>query len=418
MVFGMGLVLIGSTGCHSTRRDELSLNDVARSYVRLSVALGEHDPDSLDYYSGAKESVADILHNAPSAVEINREALGLVAVLQAKKEMSERKTYLIQQLRAVACRASYLAGAKTTFDEEIECLFQMKLPRKMPEKKMKQAKEKLSKLLPGRGGLAQRYDAFELEHVVPRTKLKQVMNAAIVACREQTAKYVAIPEDEHFDLEYTSDKPWAGFSRYRGGHKSDIAINTDFPLTVDRVLDLACHETYPGHHMFNMLVDDALVKREKREEFSVQPTYSPQSFLSEGAAVLASEIAFTDAERIKLEKQVLYPMAGLNPETAERYLAVKSRMAELEPAIPIIARRYLSGELEFVRAGEQLEREVLMDHYFETLKYLNEFRSYVVTYTYAPVMLRESYVGEGNEEHWKAYETWVQLRPVSKEWMN
>lgn len=414
----MGLILIGSTSCSSTRRSEPSLDEIAHRYVRLSVALGEHDPDSLDYYSGHKESVADIRRNAPSAREINKAAVGLVAALEAKAETSERKAYLIQQLRAVACRAAYLAGVKTSFDEEIECSFGMKLPREIPEKKMSQARQKLSKLLPGKDELAQRYDVFEAEYIVPRAKLKKVMDAAIAACREQTAKHISIPKDEHFELEYTSDKPWAGFSRYRGDHKSEIAINTDFPLTVDRVLDLACHETYPGHHMFNMLVDDAMVKREKREEFSVQPTYSPQSFVSEGAATLASEIAFTNEERIRLQKNVLYPLAGLKPETAERYLTVKSLMSELEPSVPIIARRYFSGELEFVRAGEQLEREVLMDHYFETLKYMNEFRSYVVTYTYAPAMLRESYADDGDEKRWKAYQTWAQLRPALKTWMN
>lgn len=418
MVSGMGLILIGSTSCSSTRRNELSLDEIAHRYVRLSVALGEHDPDSLDYYSGHKESVADIRRNAPSAREINKAAVELVAALEMKTEASERKAYLIQQLRAVACRASYLAGAKMNFDEEIECSFQMKLPREMPEKKMDQARQKLSVLLPGKGELAQRYDAFEAGYVVPRAKLKQVMDAAIAACREQTASHIVIPKDEHFDLEYTSDKPWAGFSRYRGGHKSEIAINMDFPLTVDRVLDLACHETYPGHHMFNMLVDDMMVKHEKREEYSVQPTYSPQSFKSEGAATLASKIAFTDGQRIRLEKEILYPMAGLKPEKAERYLAVKSLMSELEPAIPIIGRRYLNGEVEFMRTGEQLEREVLMDHYFETLKYMNEFRSYVVTYTYAPVMLRESYADDGDEKRWEAYKTWAQLRPALKTWMN
>jgi hypothetical protein len=170
--------------------------------------------------------------------------------------------------------------------------------------------------------------------------------------------------------------------------------------------------------MFNMLVDDTLVKRDHREEFTAQPTYSPQSFVSEGAATLASEIAFTSRERVRVEKEILFPVAGLKPEGVERYFAIKSLMEELEPAIPLIARRYFSGELEFVRAGEQLEREVLMDHYFETLKYLNEFRSYVVTYTYAPAMLRESYVGAEDDQRWKAYEKWAQFRPAPKTWMN
>lgn len=418
MVSGMGLVLLGTSGCRSTRKEPPNLDEAAHRYVRLSVALGEHDPDSLDYYAGPKNEVADILRNAPSAGEIHKDALQLVAALEAGPQASERKVYLIKQLKAVACRAAYLGGAKTTFDDEIVCSFQMRLPGQLPEEKMRRARTKLAGLLPGSGELAHRYDVFEASYSVPRVKLRQVMDAAITACREQTSKHIAIPKDEHFELEYTSDKPWAGFSRYRGAHRSEVAINTDFPLTVDQVLDLACHETYPGHHMFNMLVDDGLVRGAKREEFTVQPTYSPQSFTSEGAATLASEIAFSDKDRLQLEKEVLYPMAGVKPEGAERYLAVKSQMAELEPAIPIIARRYFSGDLEFVRAGQQLGQEVLMDHYFETLKYLNEFRSYVVTYTYAPGLLRESYAGSDEEGRWKAYESWARLQPALSAWMN
>jgi len=49
----------------------------------------------------------------------------------------------------------------------------------------------------------------------------------------------------------------------------------------------------------------------------------------------------------------------------------------------------MGGEMEFVRAGERLREQVLMEHYFEVLKYLNEYRSYVVTYTVAPDLLRK-----------------------------
>ena len=44
------------------------------------------------------------------------------------------------------------------------------------------------------------------------------------------------------------DLPWSAFTRYEGGFRSRVIVNGGVPLTVDAALDLACHETYPGHH--------------------------------------------------------------------------------------------------------------------------------------------------------------------------
>jgi hypothetical protein len=54
-----------------------------------------------------------------------------------------------------------------------------------------------------------------------------------------------------------------------------------------------------------------------------------------------------------------------------------------------IARDYLDGKLEFVRAAAALEDQALMAHAEATLRYLNEYRSYVVTYTEASDILRK-----------------------------
>ena len=56
-------------------------------------------------------------------------------------------------------------------------------------------------------------------------------------------------------------------------------------------------------------------------------------------------------------------------------------MDQLHPAELAIARDYIDGRLEFARAATALEDQALMGHPEATLQYLNEFRSYVVTYT-------------------------------------
>ena len=38
---------------------------------------------------------------------------------------------------------------------------------------------------------------------------------------------------------------------YQGGYHSLIQANLDLPIAIDRAIDLACHEGYPGHHVYN-----------------------------------------------------------------------------------------------------------------------------------------------------------------------
>jgi hypothetical protein len=185
------------------------------------------------------------------------------------------------------------------------------------------------------------------------------------------------------------DKPWSAFSRYQGGYHSVIQINVDFSLTVDRALQLACHEGYPGHHVFNSLTDQYLTRGQGRHEWFVQPTFSPQSLLAEAAATVAPEIAFPLPARVQFERDVLFAVAGLNPAEAEHYLQVEHSVEALHPAEVSIARDYLDGKLEFVRAAAALEDQALMAHAEATLRYLNEYRSYVATYTEASDILRK-----------------------------
>ncbi|WP_263409937.1 hypothetical protein [Terriglobus tenax] len=421
----MALLLEGCFGHNAPTREAFSLDAAARTYIRLAVALGEHDPDSIDYYVGPADWVADIRKQAPSTSQIHRDATALITSLTHLPADAEpavtRKDFLLRQLHAIACRSAYLAGAHSTFDQEIACSFETKIPEHLEEQTLASVRSRLNELLPGKGPLAARYNAFEAQYAVPVTKLRPTVERAIAGCRQQTQKHVTLPADESIALELTGDKPWVGFSRYQGKHHSQISINADYPVTINSLLDLACHETYPGHHLFNMTVDDSLVQAAHRVEFSVQPSYSPQSFLSEGAATLAGEVAFRDEQRLRFEREELCPLAGLKCKDLERHIQVEELMHQLEPAIPVIVRGYMNGEMEFVRTGEALEKQVLMDHYFETLKYLNEFRSYVVTYTIAPGLLRKALPqGEApadDERRWKVYRNWAQQQPSTYPWV-
>lgn len=394
------------------------LDAAALSYVRLAVALGERDTDSIDFYAGPQNRVADVRNNPPSFSEIAHQANMLSGTLRAIPTHGsvddQRKSYLFDQLTALSCRAAFLSGQHLSFDQETNCFFKTQVPDHIDEEQISSIKKQIDHLVPGPGSLTSRYAKLAKQFVIPNEKLKAVMAGAIQACRTQTSAHVTLPANEKITVAYVGDRPWAGYSLYKGNNTSEITFNTDFPITVDRALDLACHETYPGHHTFNMLRDRQLAST--RVEYTVQPTYSPQSFLSEGAATIASQIAFSPEQRLRVERDTLLPLAGLSPKGLERYLQLESLIDQLHPAIPLIARRYLDGDLEFVRAGQMLEDQSLMGESFETLKYLNRFRSYVVTYTWSPDLLQKQLPSRGSarteQERWNTFLRWVQDDPT------
>ena len=101
--------------------------------------------------------------------------------------------------------------------------------------------------LPGEGPLIERYDAFQqaVRHPArpPRSRCSRRRSRG---CRGRTLTHVALPAGESFTVEYVTDKSWSGYNWYQGNFRSLIQVNTDLPIYIDRAIDLACHEGYPG----------------------------------------------------------------------------------------------------------------------------------------------------------------------------
>ena len=144
-----------------------------------------------------------------------------------------------------------LQGKKLTFDEESKALYDAVAPRN-DAATFAQVLAELEKKLPGPGSLLDRYEAFRSRFVIPRDRLDATFKAAIEACRSRTLEHITLPPGESFTVEYVTNKSWSGYNWYQGQYKSLIQVNTDLPIYVDRAIDLACHEGYPGHHVYNV----------------------------------------------------------------------------------------------------------------------------------------------------------------------
>ena len=391
------------------------MNSVAEGYVRLVLAMGGHDPDYVDAYYGPPEWKKEAERAKLPLEELAARARALIAGVQAlpapATEMEQlRGSYLERQLSAVAARIRMLRGERLSFDEESRALYDAVAPS-FPESHFQAILDQLEKRLPGTGPVLPRYEAFRSAFVIPKDRLDAVFQAAIAGCRERTAAHIALPSEERFTLEYVTNKSWSGYNWYQGGYRSLIQMNTDLPIYIDRALDLACHEGYPGHHVYNALLERHLVRERGWVEFSVYALFSPQSLIAEGTANYGIEMAFPGQERSTFEGRVLFPAAGIDAGLARDYYEVQALAEKLAYAGNEAARSYLNGEIDRDAAAAWLERYALMskERAAQRVRFFDQYRSYVINYNLGKDLVRdyiESRPGvAGNpERRWQEFE--------------
>ncbi len=367
------------------------LDRIAESYVRLVLALGEHDAGYVDAYYGPEEWPSEVEEAGRSLAQITRETrqqLADLAALQldeAEELVQQRRRYLARQLESLIFRADMVGGAQHDFDTESQALYDGLAPvygaehfaAVLTEVEVVLAEEGLDT-----GPLIDRIEAFRSRFVIPTERLDAVFRAAIDACRQRTAAQLPLPEGESFKIEYVNDKPWSGYNWYQGKFSSLIQVNTDLPIYIDRAIDLACHEGYPGHHLYNAMLEQHLVRQRGWVELSIYPLFSPQSLIAEGSANYGIELAFPGQERVEFEARELFPLAGLDADKAAAYYRVHEMLAGLKHADNQAARGYLDGTMDREQAIRWLMDYSAMSRprAEQRLSFVDTYRSYVINY--------------------------------------
>ena len=410
------LVAGTAAGCGSESRSSQAvdpMDDVAQSYVRLVLALGQHDPDYVDAYYGPAEwrETAEKSTLPLDSIRTRQGALRtrLAAIRPPASDSlaALRHEYLDKQLRALGGRLDYLDGTRLPFDEESAVLYDAVAPA-LGEEHFREILGRLDRELPGTGPVPARFEAFRARFVIPRERLDTVFHAAIAECRARTARHLTLPPGESFTVEYVTDKPWSGYNWYQGGYRSLIQVNTDLPIFIDRAIDLACHEGYPGHHFYNASLEQHLVRERGWVEFTVYPLFSPQSLIAEGSANYGIVMAFPGDERVAYERERLFPLAGLDPAGAERYYRVMALQKELAYAGNEAARSYLNGEIDSTAAAEWHTRYALMEpaRARQRVRFVDKYRSYVINYNLGEDLVRtyvERLGGDDPARRWEVF---------------
>ena len=399
---------------------ELKMNNIAEDYVKLVLNIGQYDADFVDAYYGPEDwrsgLKTDLTFDSTAYKELSTQTDELLNELESLGEYKAdeletlRFRYLYKQLLACKTKIFMLNGVLLPFDEETKALYDASAPVHNDEF-FQSAIAELDKILPGKGDVAKRLNDFKMKFVVPTDKLKDVFNAAIKECITRTLEHIKLPEQESFKVEYVKDKPWGAYNWYKGNFYSVIEVNTDLPIFIDRAVDLAAHEGYPGHHVYNVLLESNLAKKRNWPEFKVYALFSPQSLIAEGTANYGIPMAFPGDERIKFEKEVLFPLAGLNPEEADLFYKVLDLQKNFSYSGNEAARNFLDGKWTREQTVEWLMKNALRtkDSADKYVSFIEKYRSYVINYNLGMDIVKDYIERNGGTENntakrWELFE--------------
>lgn len=356
------------------------MSDPARAYVELAFGLEQHLPGYIDGYFGPEEWKREAKRPLE---ELEGEAAGL-AVGVAELGDSERQAFLAAQVRAMQTSIRLLKGEAVPYAEEVRELYDID-PVRVPESEFETAIDALGDLLPGSGTIAAREQALRAKLVVPHDKIKRMADIIVSELKKRTLAKFNLPENESFELELVSDKPWGGYNWYLGDYRSRIDINTDLPTYLVNLPNLIAHEVYPGHHTEHALKEKLLWREGGRLEHSILLINAPECVISEGIATWALEMVMSKEDLRVWLAEDLAPLVGVDSD------AVKT-MLDVMAAKNVLAGVSGNAALKLYEDGTS-EADVLryLEHYGlknpEEAKKSLEFityptsRSYAFTYT-------------------------------------
>ena len=397
IAFLVATLLLAACALHPAARAPAPgpLDVIAPDYVKLVLAVGEHEDGYVDAYYGPPEWQAQAKADKRPMPELIAEADRLIAATDAVDARrlnalgKQRKAFLAAHLRAVRYRLDMIGGRRDPFREEAQALFGA-VPVLNPLSDYDPILEQIENSLPGPGSLADRTEAWRAKYIIPKERLEPVFQAAIAECRRRTREHIRLPDNEAFTLEFVTGKSWSGYNWYKGANASLIQVNTDLPIFITRALDLGCHEGYPGHHAHNVLLEDRLVRGRGFIEFSVYPLFSPISLIAEGTSNYGVDVAFPEGDKLNYERDVLYPLAGLDPATAPALSAMNVAVKQLTGARMTIAADYLDGKIDRETAIQLTQKYQLVSRARaeQSIAFTDHYRTYVINYGLGEEMAR------------------------------
>ena len=381
------------------------LDSLAQRYVALVVQAARIEPDSFDVSSDLQSIARTAKAHPIGRQEIVRRLGLLVSRLDSLPPSTDPLLAMRQRnLRAHAVSlALQLQPAKMAalpVAERVRRIYGFE-PIFRPLSTFDLAIERLDKAMPGEGSLTDRIDAMKKRAQVPADRIEAVVRTAVAECRRRTAAHLALPKEE-LAISFPADPLVPGQSDYHGRGKGTMAVSTVVPADVDRLLQLSCHEAYPGHHTNYATLDQRLWRGKGWPEVRLGLSLEPQFPVSDAISEYGVGMVFPLEDRMKFEREVLYPLAGLRMRDEPAWRAYISARSSVLGATSTVIRDYLDHKIDVGTAKNLSMRYRLMNPRSaeQLLKMVDAFGIDIIA----------------SDQGWQAVDSAFRDKPIDEQW--
>jgi hypothetical protein len=379
-------------------------DELARRYVTLALAVGQHSPDDIDAYYGPAElrpAAGVALVPLSTLQQQSQQLLALARDAVADSPRKQRLLIKLAQLQAVI--NLLLTPRQLNYADEARLVYAVEVSE-TPNPDAASAIRKLDRLLAGPGPLSIRVQSYRDRYRVPAEKRKALFERALQECRKRTLAHWNLPADESLSVEWTRSTG-AAWHRYAGRHHSVLQINPDALAYEESAVDIACHEGYPGHHAQFVMQDISQSSAGFEIEDSVVLLRTADAVHREGAAEYGVQLAFPLEDRVTFERDVLFPIAGLKPAEAAKHVRVMQLIRQIAPSVSPIVAGYRDGRISRAEAQQALQSSALSSSPVALLDFVDRYGAYATGYTVARDRVQRD------------VET-AQRRPVDERWQS
>lgn len=271
------------------------MDELAREYVLLGLALGRAQDGIVDTYFGPPELKQEALDAGLQPAQVAVRAAEMRAELSGAREDDQRAYWLDRQLVAIETLGQLLNGEQPDFEDEVVRCFDA-APQQTPAGEYAAVARDLDGLLAGNGGLRDRLAARDEALRIPLERLPEVMDWLAGELRLRCAAVFPIPDGESLTISVVAGQPWSAYNWYDGELRSRVEVNTDIPVTAHQLIGTMAHETFPGHHLEHAWKEARLLREQGRLEASIQLINTPEAYISEGLAEVGTRFVAGDGD--------------------------------------------------------------------------------------------------------------------------
>ena len=371
-----------------------------RDYILLGLRIDKimrevAESTCVDAYYGAAE-LEEMVEDEPemSVSSLVSAAMALIETLPEQGFEPRHADYLRKQVVSLETLCRKLRGETFSLEDEVQQCFDVR-PAWIPESQFEQALAVYDEILPGEGSVFKRLEERHRRYKLPRHKLDLLPGLyaqALAEVRRRTKALVDLPDEEEVELECMES---SGASFYLGNYRSRIQAGYG-PL--DNLLDLVCHEGYPGHHTETVLKEQYLYREHGQLDQSIILLISPHCLVSEAIATMALEMLFAPGEAERWMTEHIYSRVGMEEDTVDNLKLQWARDILLGPWCNAAFMLHNgASDIEIMKYVEQYTRET--PRVLEELK--DPFHgTYIFTYFYGKQLVQQQLQ---RSERWTIY---------------